>query len=210
MITISNIKRHEDMPFGDYLQMPGYSHSWLKNEEYGFQKEFTETNKIKIGKIADGILMSPNDVDMTEPLYETGRIVALSIRDSNIGQFIKMFKAQVSYTADLEYEGLVMPVKVRLDWELPGYMVLDLKVTQVKDMHSNIAYMGYLNQTWLQAKCAQVPQRYIVAQYCGQLPSGEVIPRGPADIIRLPKMEDYNDFWAASIMKFGTVREEIV
>jgi len=204
MINFTNIQRYDNVPFEEYLQRPGYSHSFLKSEVMGITPMFIGSEKVMIGKLVDGILMDPASVDMTDPLYPVSKVIAVSIR-AKFGSMIERFESQLSYTADLEHEGFIMPAKFRLDWLLRGFGVIDLKVTQEKDIHALIRHMGYDNQLWGYARVAEVQKKYILAQRCKKLADGRVIPLGEAQLIKLPDVTPSNPFWADKILKFGRV-----
>lgn len=204
MISFSNIQRHDDVPFDKYLKIPGNSHSFLKSEIQGITPMFIATEKVLIGKLVDGILTDPASVNMLDPLYPTAKVIAATIK-ARFGNMIERFQSQLSYTADLEHQGFIMPAKFRLDWLLPGFGVIDLKVTQEKDIHALIRHMGYDNQLWGYARVAEVPKKYIMAQRCKKLADGRVIPIGEAELIKLPDVTMHNDFWADKILKFGRV-----
>lgn len=205
MIAFNNIKVYKDVPFDDYLKIEGKSHSSLKSlDQYGLSKIFVETDKVRIGKLVDAILTDPASVDMRSPLYATAKVIAAHIRNV-FGSMIDHFQMQLSYTADLEHNGLVMPAKFRLDWLLPGHAVIDLKVTQERDVSALIEYMGYKNQLWGYARVAEVPERYILAQRTKKISETKVIPVGEPQLIKLEPLSQHNDFWASKIEDFGRV-----
>lgn len=183
------------MPFEEYLKLPGYSHSFLKREQFGLEPLFKVTDKVIIGKLVDGILTDPGSVNMRDPLYKIARDIAARIT-AEFGYSFTVFQKQISYTADMEHEGLFMAVKMRLDWLFPDYAVIDLKVTSEKDVHGLIKYMGYDNQLWGYARAAKVDRRLIMIYS---------IPLRTTTLIPLKPMSDHNDFWAEKTLKFGRV-----
>ena len=67
MINISNIVRIESIPFDQYLQVEGYSHSFLKHQKYGVSETMEVTANMRTGSLVDGILTEPEKVNMADP-----------------------------------------------------------------------------------------------------------------------------------------------
>lgn len=197
IITYSNIVRHDNMPAQDYFKLSGYSHSFLKREKSGVIEKFEPSQKMLVGSLVDQILTDPNNVSAADPLYPKARTIAICIK-STFGYLIKRFKPQVSFTADVNYNGLTMPTTGRLDWLLERHAVIDLKFTSAKKIEPIVEHFGYRNQIWNYAKMAQVNKGYIIA-YSDAI--GDCLPVFPVDVTA-----DYNDFWAKSVMKFGSVK----
>lgn len=196
MITFSNIVRHDNIPFEDYLSIDGKSHSYLKGETWGESKVFKETDKIKIGKMVDAILTEPEKVNMLDPLYPMSAIIATKIR-MRFGQHIERMEKQVSYTATLSFLDHSMPAKFRLDFLLPGILVLDLKITHepIQKIPALVDFMGYKNQLFGYAKVAQVPRAYLLFYS---------VPSNKCELFDVPVTET-NTFWRDKILRFGTV-----
>jgi hypothetical protein len=195
MIQYTNILRHDNVPFEEYLRLPGYSHSYLKRERFGMVEELTMTDNIMIGKLVDGILTDQEGVDMKSPLYSQAKLIAYDIMKT-WGAQIKLFRKQVSYTADVNHNGFIMPTTGRLDFELPKHAVVDLKVTKSKDVDGLINYMGYKNQVWHYAKMAQVNDAYIMIHS---------IPLRRNFIRAIDCSSNMNEFWADKCINFGKV-----
>lgn len=192
-IQYSNIKKIHNLDFETYLGLPGFSHSFLKNERNGSTEEFKETDKIIVGKLVDSILTEPEKADMSHPFYPMAKSIAHKITQA-FGQFISKFEKQVSFTAELTFEGHVMKTTCRLDYLFPGHSVIDLKVTDSKDIDALIRFMGYENQTWNYANVAQVKKRYIMIY---SRPLKETFMK---DLGVLPLR---NQFWETKVLKFG-------
>lgn len=195
MITVSNIKVLYDIPFNEYLLIPGYSHSFLKREVNGVAPDLSITDNIRLGSLVDAILTEPEKADMKDPLYEIARAIAAEIK-LKFGAAIRVFKKQISITADFAFNGFIMPVKGRLDFLLAGNAVIDLKITQSKDIHGLIEYMGYKNQVWSYCQMASVKVAYLMV-YC--------VPTKKIHLIRIDCSTPSNPFWEEKILKFGKV-----
>lgn len=167
MITYSNIHRSQNTPFDKYLEIPGLSHSSLKNIKDGIYKEFVPSDKIKIGKIVDDIRMF-GETDISNPLYPIAKNIAECLRIEIGENILKSLISQVSYVADMKDElGLGIRIKGRPDWELGRLAVVDLKVTftggikKKEDLIPLINFMGYDNQLWNYGKLGDKKHHYL-------------------------------------------------
>lgn len=191
MITVHNIQRYTGLPFADYLQLPGYSHHYLKNEVNGTVKAVETTNKMRLGSLVDGIL-SNDTVDMGETLYPAARDIARKMR-AEFGSTLSAFAKQVSYTGEFEYAGFKLPVRGRPDAELPAVLILDYKVTHVADLATMLRWAKYENQQFCYGKLAGVRQRYLMVYQ---------VTHKRTHFIPLPD-SDSNEFYEEKILKFG-------
>lgn len=192
-ITYSNIKRIDNLEFDKYLELPGYSFSFLKGEINGHAQEVMMTDKIIIGKLVDAILTEDGDVNMMNPLYEISRSIAFKIKEK-FGNYISKFEKQISFCADLNYKGMVMPSRGRTDYFLSGLAVIDLKVTHEKKVRDVISYMRYNDQLWNYANMGQVKRKYIMIHS---------VPLGTTEMIDMGVVTPRNEFWEAKVEKFG-------
>ena len=187
------------MPFDSYLNLGSsfFSHSFLKSEESGTSPLFVPSNKVRIGKMVDNILMSPDEVDITLPEFSEGKKIARAIK-IKFGNLISQFVPQVSYAAQLSYKGLVMDVCGRLDWELPNHAVIDLKVTDAKtdkEFAKIIEYMGYNNQMFNYRGLSQLRQSFILPY--------STKANNCLSIIENKYSQSAEEFWKSAVLKFG-------
>lgn len=199
MIIYSNIQRHENIPFEEYLKLDGYSHSFLKGNIQGMSKHFEVTDKVRVGHIVDAMLTEPAKVDMSSPLYPQCKAIAAKIM-TLFGDVIELASKQNSYTATMHLGDLSMPVTGRLDLLLEGFAVVDLKITNEKDIEPLIQFMGYENQLWHYAKMAGVNKAYLMFY---SVPRKEVIVRA-VDVT-----SDMNEFWFNKLIDFGRVPDGV-
>lgn len=195
MIQYINIQRYDNLDFDKYLELPGYSHSFLKSEINGYTPEFKETDKVVLGKMVDAILCETGEVNMMHWLYPIAKSIAFELKEK-FSVFIKRFEKQVSYTADMMFGGFHMASKVRLDFLLPGFASIDLKVTHERDVKAVIEFMGYKNQLWHQCRMAEVPKQYIMIYS---------VPLKKSFLINLGPLQASNSFWENKILKFGRI-----
>jgi len=191
MIQFTNKKRYDNLPFDEYLKVGGYSYSFLKREYAGSVPAFNSTSKVELGKLVDAILTQPDDIDIYSPQLKTAEKIATVLTDNFP---VNQFEAQVSMTCDMEYIGLKMPFRGRLDWGLKDIAVIDLKVTAEKNLRQVINHMGYDNQLFGYCGAYGVKLGYILiysstsSQY---------------DLIQMPLNGE--QFWKEKILKFGSV-----
>lgn len=196
MVTISNIKRFDNIPFVDYLQWPQYSHSFLKREKDGVVSALTITDNIRVGALVDDILTRGEVDNMDSALYPYARDIAAKVK-TIFGPAINSFQKQVSYTGDMACNGFVMPVKGRLDFLLPNIAVVDLKVTKSKDLRGLIDFMGYANQGWNYCQLADLSTFYLMIYS---------IPLKRTELIKIDCSSNSNAFYEDKILKFGRVQ----
>ena len=197
MITYTNIQRHDNIPFEDYLKLEGFSHSFLKRERDGIVEPLTITENIRIGKLVDAILTDPAAADMFDSLYPLAKSIAFEIRKT-FGTLIEAFQKQISYTAQVSYGDFTMQTTGRLDFLLPKHAVLDLKVTKSKiaQIPALIEFMGYENQVWHYCKMAGVNSAYLLFYS---------IPEKKTVVRFIDCSSDTNEFWANKTMMHGKV-----
>lgn len=192
-IKYLDIKRVDALDFDIYKNMPGYSFSFLKNEENGMPQEVKESFKIKVGKIVDAILTEDGNVDMTCEEYPIARSIAIKIKEK-FGAYIPKFDKQVSYMATMCYHNHYMPTRGRLDYLIPNVAVVDLKVTFEKKWMELIKYMRYNDQQWNYANMAQVKRKFIMIHS---------VPLGTTEMVDLGVVTPRNEFWESKVLKFG-------
>lgn len=169
----------------------------LKHEFNGVTPNLEMTDNIRLGSVVDNILTEPHKVNMGDQLYPIARDIASKLK-SDFGELINQFKKQISYTADVSFNGFNLPVTGRLDFELPKNAVIDLKITKEKNIAALIGFMGYENQLWHYSKMAQVKNAYLMFYS---------IPLKKTLLFAFDCSSNYNEFWADKIIKFGKINE---
>ncbi len=197
MLTYSNIQRHDDIPFSDYLKLGGLSHSFLKHAKNGIATPINVSEVMKRGSLVDAMLTEPEKADMSSPLYPACKSIVFEIRN-NFGDMINRFEKQVSYTCEIDYKGFRIKSTGRLDFLLPKFAVIDLKITQAKDVPALIKFMGYENQVWHYCKMSKVDKAYLMVYS---------VPLKKTQIFYYDCSNDYNEFWANKILDYGKVEE---
>lgn len=195
MITTHTVQRITGLAFHDYLKLPQYSHSYLKNERSGFIQSPTVTAKMRLGSLVDGLL-TDGDVDMADPLYPIAKNIAIKLK-AEFGWAIGRLHKQVSYTGIMRYNAdravFELPVKTRPDFEESKRFIIDLKVTDEVDVDAAIKFLGYENQMFGYGKMADCPVAFLL-----------MYRRKMRDtVLRKIPIGDANLFWQEKIIKFG-------
>ena len=198
MITCNNVQRITNLDFSNYLLLPQYSHSYLKNEKQGFSQYKSTTIKMELGSLVDGLLTG-GSVDMLHKLYPVARTIAAQLK-AEMGWAIDKLHKQVSYTGIMRYDAgkamFELPVKGRPDFELPGQLIVDLKVTNEskQNVDATIKYFGYPNQQFGYGKLSGVKTALLLIY---TTKTNEVLP------MRHIPIGDTNKWWEEKIIKFG-------
>lgn len=197
-IIYSNQIKFNNLTFSEYLNKKGYSHSFLKNEHNGIQKEFIITEGIQIGKLTDQILTDPGKANMKSELYPIARNIAKEIRSTF--PFIDHFEKQVAFFGTATCGEFSMPVKGVLDYLLEEICLMDLKVTKskIKDIDALVEHMGYKNQIWHYGKLSKKKQAYLMIYS---------IPDKKCVLKEYKNDSETNDFWMDKILKYGKVNQ---
>ena len=193
MIIATEIQQHLNIPFDHYQKMAGYSMSFLKKEQNGIARDFIMTDKVRVGSLVDAILTEPAKANMMDPLYPVARKIAQEM-SVKFGDLLKEFIPQVSYTAMLQHGAFNMPARGRLDFLFPKFAVIDLKVTNAKNIEDLIKFMKYKEQMHLYCKFAGVTKAYLFI-YCVPLKKCHV---------EFIDCSGESEWWEDKIINFGT------
>jgi len=182
-MTISNITYYENLPFDEYLKLPGFSYSTLKNNGVPFGEP---TEKMRLGTAVHNYLLEPHLFDHSN---KRAKQLALLVKGI-IGPMLQFMEAELSFTATMEHEGFVMPYKGRADLAIRKRLIIDLKVTEM-DARKAIDFFGYQHAiTGYMAGCA-APTAFI-ASINSKKETTQVISIAPV-----------SQFWNEKILQFG-------
>lgn len=201
MIEYKNIQRFYNIPFEEYLKMPGYSQSFLKHEINGVAPGIEVTDNMRLGSLVDSFLTEPEKVDYSSHLFKPAKSIAAKIQNK-FGHLIQCFEKQVSFTADAVYNGWSMPVRGRIDFGLSGHAVIDLKVTKdtsPKNIQSLINFMGYDHQLYSYSKFYGVNKAYLIVYF---------VKANYTELYSLD-VTGVSNFWASKIEKFGSYGHQL-
>lgn len=195
MITCHTIQRICGLDFNSYLQLPQYSHSYLKNERGGFIVHKQATAKMQLGSLVDGILTC-GEVNMADALYPAAKDIAARLK-AEFGWALGRLNKQVSYTSVMRYDAgkaiFELPIKGRPDFEEPRQYIIDLKVTDEVDVDSIIRHFGYKNQQFGYGKQSGASVAYLLMYR----------KKKKDTVIRKIEIGETNPWWEEKIIKFG-------
>lgn len=195
MITVRDIQRHEDLPFDQYLKLYGFSHSFFKRERGGVAEDMEVTDNMRLGSLVDAILTDPSAANMMDTLYPAAKAIAAHIKQ-RFASLLLILSRQIAFTATMVDGDFSVRVKGRLDFLLEKIAVIDLKITQSKDVHALVEFMGYKNQLWGYCKMAQVPDAFLLIYS---------VPLKQVFILHIDCKSNESAWWTDKITRFGSV-----
>lgn len=187
MIQVSNKYIYNDLEFGDYLNIDGYSYSGLKNEG----KVFVPTQKMRLGTQIHNFLLEPTKYK-PETTHELVKSVSGKVLEM-FGSYWDLLQCEVSTIATFEMSnGLSIPYKGRLDIYLPNVAVIDLKVSELP-LSQSIPHFGYNHQLSGYGISTGIETLFII----------RVHPKTKQ--IEIKKIPLIQDFWIDAIITKGQV-----
>lgn len=135
---IKNRKTYPTLHFDEYLAMPGYSYSGIKNDG----EIISPTKKMQLGTRVHNYLLTPREYDYEQ--YEIVKPCADVIR-AKLGPLLKYLMPELVVTCEMVSNDFRMPYKGRIDLCIPDRIVIDIKVSEMP-LHKAVPYFGYNNQ----------------------------------------------------------------
>lgn len=129
----------KNIPFDDYLKIPGTSYSDIKNEGKEFK---APSQKMQLGTNVHNYLLTPQ-----EYMQEDARIVkpiALALKNQ-LGDLLPYLWPELVVTCNFVQSGFNMLYRGRIDLGIPDRLVIDIKVTEMP-IRKGIEYFGYDRQ----------------------------------------------------------------
>jgi len=192
-MLVRNVRLHRDVPFDDYLKLPGWSYSGIKGSK------IEPTPKMLLGTAVHAYLLSPSEYNhdhfLVPALAKELRLV--------LGPLLQFATPELAVTAEFVHEGMVMCYKGRIDLPVvmndeignPLNLVIDLKVTEM-DTRKGIDFFGYHHQVNGYSLAIGAKRMVIVSVNPAKLKRREkatqVIPIQPD-----------SRFWEQAVLKFG-------
>lgn len=204
MIEFSNIKRVQGLDFDKYLLMDGISHSMAKSHKHGIFQDIKITDKITVGKLADEIITLDRHHKEHE-LYLPAKDIAERMK-SDFGQnLLSIMKFQVSYFAEMSYDGISLLTKGRPDAEIGTRILIDIKLTEnckdINECHKLADFMGYDNQLWNYSSMGRHTEKYIF-MYAKKQKRTFFLKR----LITDNQDQRAHDWWANKILELGNFK----
>lgn len=138
MITVQNRRLFENLPFEEYLQLPGTSHSDIKSNG----TKITVTKKMLLGTRVHNYLLTPDAYDYDD--IGIVRPVAMKLKEK-LGPLLQYAKPEVSGNAYFVYGQWRLLVRFRCDLLITPQLQVDIKVSDVP-LAVSIPKFGYDDQ----------------------------------------------------------------
>ncbi len=140
MIKVENLIVYRNLEFEQYLELPGWSYSGIRNEGKNWKPP---TSKMSLGTDVHNYRLEPAkyqhaNINIVKPVVQS--------IDIALGSLSKFLEPEISVTADFIHANRRMKYKGRIDLSIIGRVVVDLKVSQLKDPFKAIQYFGYDKQ----------------------------------------------------------------
>lgn len=181
MITVRNLKYYPDLPFDQYLQLPGMSFSTLR----GFNGP--ETDNMRLGTRVHNYVLTPGGYDYQQ--HDTVAPIAKALK-TRIGPILHLFQKELSFTCTFYFNGMKLDYRGRADLARIGSLIVDLKVSG-----------NYLEQG-----CKIFGYPDAISGYClaTSTPMGLII-----SFNKKTKTDEYKiirprtDYWQEAVVKYG-------
>lgn len=137
-MIISNLQIHPTILFDEYLALPGYSYSGIKNDG----NTISPSKKMQLGTQVHNYLLTPREYNYDN--HEIVKPCADAVR-AKLGPLLKYLRPELAVQADFIHNGFRMPYKGRIDLCITERIVIDIKVSEMP-LHKAVAYFGYNDQ----------------------------------------------------------------
>lgn len=185
-MQVQNLKLLKTYPFEDYLKLPGYSYSGLRNEGKSFGPP---TAKMQLGTHVHNYLMTPREYEFDDLHIVKPLAAALKAK---LGPLLKYMEPELAVTADFVHEGFSMPYKGRIDLPIVNRIVVDVKVSEMP-IQKGIEFFGYDFQLTGYAVAIGAPVALILS----------VHPAKPNDV-KVTNIPIRKEWWQYQIKRYGT------
>ena len=120
-MQVTNTKYYNDLPFDDYLAMPWYSFSSIKNDG----TPIPVSAGMALGTRVHNYLNEPEKYDWQD--VEIVKAMAAELR-TYVGTAMQYMKKEMAFTADFTHNGMTLPYKGRVDLLYAGRVLVDWKI----------------------------------------------------------------------------------
>ncbi len=188
MIKVENLVVYRNLPFEDYLALPGWSYSGIKNEG---QPNKVPTEVMGLGTDVHNYRLEPSKYQHANTAIVKPIVQSIDVALGSLSRFLE---PEIAVTADFVHIGRRMKYKGRLDLSIIGRLVIDLKVSKIKDPFAAIRYFGYDKQ--LNGYALAIGARTILML--------SINPKSPKEtkIVNIPVETEW---WQDQVIKRGTI-----
>lgn len=185
MIQTQNLKILKNIPFEEYLTLPGFSHSTLRNHG---KPPIVTTAKMMLGKDVDNYLTDPTQYNHSNA--NVVRPIAVMIK-KKIGVLYRHLEPQLAFTCEFVFGGFVMLYKGRADLAIRERLVIDTKISKMPLM-KGVDFFGYDNQLSGYALALRARAAIIISQHPEKM-----------DQTSFYNVPLKTDWWEQMIIRFG-------
>lgn len=192
-MTVHNVTLLPDVPFDDYLKMPGWSYSGIKGAK------IEPTPKMGLGTACHNYLLTPSEYN-----HDHNLVPALAFElKKMLGPLLPFCWPELAVTAEFVHDGMVMPYKGRIDLPVvldgqvsnPLNLVIDIKVTEM-DTRKGIDFFGYHHQVNGYALAIGASRMVIVSVNPKKLKKREIATQ-------VIPIQRETRFWEQAVLKLG-------
>ena len=189
-MQVSNTRYYNDQDFADYLAMPGYSFSTIKND----CTPLPVSEGMRLGTRVHNYILEPDKYDWQQ--VSEVKAIAAAIREY-VGASLAVMQKEVAFTSEFEHNGMVLNYKGRTDLLRIGRIVVDLKIL-AGPLQQSIERFQYDKQ--LSGYCLATGS-----------PTGLIIAYNKAKkVIEIAPIKPNADFWEYQCVRLGTPATEII
>ena len=124
-------------PFEDYLKLPGWSHSGIKNEG----RTIVPTKKMRLGTLVHQYVNEPDiyNGESSDIVVPVGNLIK-----REVGPLFHYLTPEFVVLADFIHNGFLLKYKGRIDLGIVDRIVIDIKVTE-QPIEKGMEYFHYEN-----------------------------------------------------------------
>lgn len=192
-MMVRNIQLMPNVPFDDYLKLPGWSYSGIKGAK------IEPTPKMGLGTAVHNYLLTPNEFN-----HDNSLVPSLAIELKKIlGPLLPFCTPELAVICELIHEDMVMLYKGRIDLAVvfeneignPLNLVIDIKITEL-DTRKGIDHFGYDKQLNGYSLAIGAARRVIVSVNPKKLAKHQIATQV------IPIARDVK-FWEQAVLKLG-------
>lgn len=185
-MIVQNRQILHDVPFEQYLLLPGWSHSKIKSDGRTWAPP---TDKMLLGTAVHQYLLEPEKYNHTNIVIVKPAAIALK---NVVGVLWEYAETELVVTADFIHNGFLLNYVGRVDLGVKKKLLIDFKVSEVP-LAVSIKRFGYDDQLNGYGEAYDVPHRFII----------RINPKRPSDKPEIHKVPLDLKFWEYHIASKG-------
>jgi hypothetical protein len=138
-MEVKNVQLHRNIPFDQYLVMPGLSFSTIKMDGKDWKPP---SPKMQLGTFVHAYINEPDKYNYDN--IDVVRPAAIALK-KELGALINYMEPEIVVTADFLHQGFILKYKGRIDNGIFKRIVVDFKVSSMP-LQKSVPYFDYENQ----------------------------------------------------------------